>query len=131
LSVALERAGFRVDAWGVSILVIVAVTTAAWLAVTFLTRPDDEDKLLAFYRKVRPGGFWGPVARRNGVAYKLQAAPFIGWGLAVLMILFLLFGLGKVIFKEWGAGAAYLAAGGLAAFLLSKVIAKIDWEGRR
>jgi SSS family solute:Na+ symporter len=128
---ALARAGFQVDAWGAGILVIVAVTTAAWLTVTFLTKPDDEEKLLAFYRKVRPGGFWGPVARRNGGAYKLQAAPFAGWGLAVLMILFLLFGLGKVIFKEWGAGAAYLAAGGLAAFLLSKIIAKIDWEGRR
>jgi SSS family solute:Na+ symporter len=126
----LEKAGFRVDAWGVGILLIVAVTTVAWIAVTFLTKPDETDKLLAFYRKVRPGGFWGPIARLNGGAYKLQAAPFLGWGLAVLMILFLLLGLGKVIFMSFGAGAAYLAVGGLAAFLLSKVIAKIDWEGR-
>jgi SSS family transporter len=127
----LEKAGFRVDAWGVGILLIVAVTTVAWIAVTFLTKPDETDKLLAFYRKVRPGGVWGPIARLNGGAYKLQAAPFFGWGLAVLMILFLLLGLGKVIFISFGAGAAYLAAGGLAAFLLSKVIAKIDWEGRK
>jgi len=126
----LEKAGFRVDAWGVGILLIVAVTTVAWIAVTFLTKPDETDKLLAFYRKVRPGGVWGPIARLNGGAYKLQAAPFLGWGLAVLMILFLLLGLGKVIFVGLGAGAAYLAAGGLAAFLLSRVIAKIDWEGR-
>lgn len=126
----LEKAGFRVDAWGVGILLIVAVTTVAWIAATFLTKPDDEAKLLAFYRKVRPGGFWGPIARLNGGAYQLQAAPFLGWGLAVLMILFLLLGLGKVIFMSFGAGAAYLAAGGLAAFLLSRVIAKIDWEGR-
>ncbi|MBE0714027.1 MAG: hypothetical protein IH583_16760, partial [Candidatus Aminicenantes bacterium] len=130
LGAGLEKAGFRIDAWGVGILLIVAVTTAAWITATFLTKPDDEAKLLDFYRKVRPGGFWGPIARLNGRAYKLQAAPFIGWGLAVLMILFLLLGLGKVIFVGLGAGAAYLAAGGLAAFLLSKVIAKIDWEGR-
>ncbi len=126
----LERAGFRVDAWGVGIMLIVAVTTVAWISVTFLTRPDDKDKLLAFYRKVRPGGFWGPIARLNGGAYKLQAAPFLGWGLAVAMILFLLLGLGKVIFMDWGEGAAYLAVGAAAAFLLSKVISKIDWEGR-
>ncbi len=131
LGAGLERAGFRVDAWGVGILLIVAVTTASWLAVTFLTKPDDPRKLLAFYRKVRPGGFWGPIARLNGGAYRLQAAPFAGWALAVVMILFLLLGVGKVIFMDWGAGAAYLAAGGLAAFLLSKVIARIDWEGRR
>jgi SSS family solute:Na+ symporter len=130
LARGLEKAGFRVDAWGVGILLIVAVTTVTWIAVTFLTKPDETEKLLAFYQKVRPGGFWGPIARLNGGAYKLQAAPFLGWGLAVLMILFLLLGLGKVIFVSLGAGAAYLAVGGLAAFLLSKVIAKIDWEGR-
>jgi SSS family solute:Na+ symporter len=130
LGAALERAGFRVDAWGVGILLIVAVTTAVWTAVTFLTRPDDPQKLLAFYRKVRPGGFWGPIAKLNGEAYRLRAAPFAGWGLAVTMILFLLLGVGKIVFMEWATGAAYLAAGGLAAFFLAKVIAKIDWEGR-
>ena len=130
LGAALARAGFQVDAWGVSILLTVTVTTAAWLAVTFLTKPDDPQKLLAFYKKVRPGGFWGPVARLNGRAYGLQAAPFAGWGLAVLMIMFLLLGLGQLVFMEWTAGAAYLTAGAVAALLLSKVIAKIDWEGR-
>jgi len=130
LGAALEGAGFQVDRWGVSILLIVSVTTVSWLAVTFVTKPDDPQKLLAFYRKVRPGGFWGPVAKMNGRAFGLQAAPFLGWGLAVLMILFLLLGLGKVIFMEWTTGGIYLAAGGLAAVLLSKVIAKIDWEGR-
>jgi Na+/proline symporter len=124
---ALEKAGLRVDAWGVGILLIVAVTTVVWLTVTFLTKPDDPDKLLAFYRKVRPGGFWGPIARLNGRAYKLQAAPFAGWALAVLMILFLLLGLGRVIFLGFAAGAAYLAAGALAAVILSKVIARIDF----
>ena len=126
----LERAGFAVDPWGVGILAIVAVTTAAWISATFLTRPVDEAKLLAFYRKVRPGGFWGPVARRHGRAYKLQAAPFAGWGLAVVMIVCLLFGIGRVVFMDWGRGAAFLAAGGLAALLLAKIISRIDWEGR-
>ena len=126
----LERAGFAVDRWGVGILLIVAVTTVTWIAVTFLTRPDDETKLLAFYRKVRPGGAWGPIARKDGRRHALQAAPFVGWALAAAMIFLFLFGLGRIIFADWGPGAAYLAAGGLAAFALSKVIAKIDWEGR-
>ncbi len=127
---ALARAGFAVDPWGVGILVIVAVTTVAWVAATFLTKADDEAKLLAFYRKVRPGGAWGPIARLDGRRYKLKAAPFVGWALAVVMIVCLLFGLGKIIFMDWGRGAAYLAVGGLAAFGLSKIIARIDWEGQ-
>ncbi len=125
----LERLGFAVDPWGVGILLIVAVTTVVWVAVTFLTKPDDETKLLAFYRKVHPGGAWGPIARLDGRRYKLQAAPFAGWALAVVMVLCLLFGLGRIIFLDWGGGAAYLAAGLAAAFGLSKIIARIDWEG--
>ena len=129
LGKALEGAGFAVDPWGVGILVIVAVTTIAWITATFLTRPDDKAKLLAFYRKVRPGGVWGPIARLNGRSYKLQAAPFAGWALAVVMIVGLLFGLGRLIFMDWARGAAYHAVGGVAAFGLSKIIARIDWEG--
>lgn len=126
----LGRLGFALDPWGVGILVIVAVTTVVWIAVTFLTQPDDEAKLLAFYRKVRPGGAWEPIARLDGRRYRLQAAPFAGWALAVVMILCLLFGLGRIIFMDWGRGAAYLAAGLACALGLSKIIARINWEGR-
>ena len=130
LSAALARAGFKVDAWGVDIILIVAVTTVVWLAATFLTPPDDSQKLLAFYRKVRPGGFWGPIARQNGRSYGLQVYPFLGWALALVMILFFLLGVGKLVFMEWIRGAAYIGVGTAAAVLFSKVIAKIDWEGQ-
>jgi hypothetical protein len=130
MSSVLAGAGFVVDAWGVKILLIVAVTTIVWVAVTFLTPPDDKDKLLAFYQKVRPGGFWGPVAHANGRSYGLQVYPFLGWGLALVMILSFLLGLGKLIFRDWAGGATCLAAGAVAAVLLSKTIAMIDWEGR-
>jgi Na+/proline symporter len=129
-STALEKTGFRIDAWGVHIILIVAFTTAVWLVVTFVTAPDDKTKLLAFYQKVRPGGFWGPIARLNGRPYRLNAYPFLGWGLALVMILCFLLGVGKLVFMSWAQGAAYLAAGAAAAFLLSKTINKIDWEGQ-
>jgi SSS family solute:Na+ symporter len=130
LSAALEKIGFKIDAWGVDIILIVAFTTIVWLAVTFLTPPDDRTKLLSFYQKVRPGGFWGPIARLNGRSYNLQAYPFLGWALALLMILCFLLGVGKLVFMSWAQGAAYLGAGAAAAFLLSKTINKIDWEGQ-
>ena len=102
-----------------------------WIAVTFLTRPDDEAKLFAFYRKVQPGGAWGPIAKLAGRAYRLQAAPFAGWALAVVVTLCLLLGVGRLIFMDWVPGAAYLAAGGLAALALARIIARIDWEGQQ
>src|SRR3989441_3411497 len=35
-------------------LITVAITTGVWLAVTFLTRPEPEGTLVAFYRRTRP-----------------------------------------------------------------------------
>ena len=42
-------------------LITVAFTTAVWIAVTFLTPPEPMKTLVAFYRRVRPWGFWGPI----------------------------------------------------------------------
>lgn len=33
-----------------------------------LTGPEDRERLLAFYRKARPIGFWGPIAAAAGDA---------------------------------------------------------------
>ena len=36
------------------LLITVAFTTTTWIMVTFLTQPEPDNKLLSFYRRVRP-----------------------------------------------------------------------------
>jgi hypothetical protein len=36
----------------------------ASLLGTFLTKPEDEEILKDFYRRVRPWGFWGPILKK-------------------------------------------------------------------
>ncbi len=56
--------GVAVADW-VKLLVGVAVTTAAWVLVTLLTRPTAEATLRRFCRTIRPGGpGWRAVMRR-------------------------------------------------------------------
>jgi Na+/proline symporter len=38
-----------------------AISLAGCLAGTWLTKPEDDEILKDFYRRVRPWGFWGPV----------------------------------------------------------------------
>lgn len=38
-----------------------AISLAGCLAGTWLTKPEDDEVLKDFYRRVRPWGFWGPV----------------------------------------------------------------------
>lgn len=35
---------------------VVLITTIIWVLVTFLTKPDDDQKLFDFYKKIQPGG---------------------------------------------------------------------------
>ncbi len=51
------------DQHAVRLLVVAVVATGAALAAVVVAGPEDRARLVAFYRKVRPVGFWGPVAR--------------------------------------------------------------------
>jgi solute:Na+ symporter, SSS family len=42
-------------------------TLAVWLPVMLLTRPERAEVLEGFYRRVRPGGFWGPQRAATGL----------------------------------------------------------------
>jgi Na+/proline symporter len=90
---------------------IVAVTTVVWLSVTFLTSPVDREKLKEFYRKVHPGGIgWKSVSDelpevKSDSGFKLV---FVNWLFGVALIYASLFGIGKLIFQEYGQAFLYM-----------------------
>ena len=53
------------------------------------------------------------------------AIQFANWLLGCLLIYASLFGLGKLIFKDWAAAAAFLAAAVVAAALISRNLSRI------
>ncbi len=93
------------------LLVTVAGSTAVWGTVTFLTRPVPMERLVAFYRRVRPYGWWGPVAAEAGV----EPSRGFGWLLVVwlassLMLLGATLAVGKFLLGEPAHGAAWTVA---------------------
>jgi solute:Na+ symporter, SSS family len=55
----------------------VAITTAAWIGVTLMTKPADESTLRSFYALTRPGGpGWKPVLDRAAA----EGTPVVGTG---------------------------------------------------
>ncbi|MCC6860229.1 MAG: Na+:solute symporter [Bryobacterales bacterium] len=94
-------------------LATVGITTAVWLAVTFLTAPEPDETLVAFYRRVRPAStFWKPVARlAPGVTPSRDTRyDFLDWIAGCVLIYGALFGAGKILLKDYGIGIAFLAA---------------------
>jgi hypothetical protein len=110
-------------------LVTVAITTVVWVATTFLTSPEPMEKLIAFYRRVRPEGpGWNNIAARADLsaehAQGRLSLQIFNWILGLLLIYGSLFGIGKLIFKEWGAGLLYLAVAVVAGVLISRNLSR-------
>ena len=99
------------DAW--IMIGTVAVTTVTWVLATFLTKPEPDATLDAFYRRVRPGGpGWRRVAERLG--YGRESIPggalaWTNWIAGIVAVYSTLFGLGKLVFGQLGMGLGLLA----------------------
>lgn len=106
-------------------LVTVGITTLVWVIATVMTSPEPREKLIAFYRRVRPEGpGWNEIAAEAGLAAQHAqgrlSLQFVNWILGCALIYGSLFGIGKLIFKEWGAAALYLLVAIVAGVLITR-----------
>jgi SSS family solute:Na+ symporter len=103
--------------WAWIMLATVTVTTVVWLAVTFLTPPESDPTLVAFYQRVRPGGAgWTRIARAAGYGREpIAGSPFnaLNWVAGVVAVYAALFGVGRLVFGAMSSAAAWLALAGL------------------
>ena len=128
------RFGLRSDdprefAW--TVLITVACSTVVWLAVTFLTGPEDEATLLAFYRRVRPSAAgWGPIARlaTDVVPVHDGLANLVDWAAGCVFVYATLFGVGKILFGQTGLGAALLVVAAIGAGTIYWDLERRGWK---
>ena len=107
------------------------VTTIVWLLTTFLTAPEPEDKLISFYRRVRPPGpFWGPVARKAPDVQPSRDLKynFLDWVAGCILIYGALFGVGKLILKDFGLGTGFLCLAALAGTVIYRDLSLRGWK---
>lgn len=99
----------------------VGITTVVWVGTTYLTKPEPDSILLSFYRRVKPEvQGWRPVAAlAPEVTPKNDLVPnLIDWAAGSAMVVFALFGVGKVILMEYTTGTLMLlAAVGFAGYI--------------
>jgi Na+/proline symporter len=111
--------------------VVAAFTIAAWLVATYLTRPEREETLRSFYRKVRPGGpGWRPIA-----ASVPETQPDRHLGLSLLaavlaagIVYCTLPAIGLMLFGAYLRGMLALAGAALCAVGVVLLIRRIGWE---
>jgi len=112
-------------------LTTAAVTTLVWLVVTLLTRPESDEVLVQFYRKVRPDiRGWRRIARQAPEIAPTRdlGRSAVDWILGCAMVYLVLFGAGKLLLKHPGMGAALLLAGCAVAVTLYVRLSRRDWS---
>ncbi len=82
-----------------SFFIILGSSTVVWLLVTFISKPVEGKHLDRFFERVRPGGWWGPVAARLSASFQRPNMLLQGlcWLLAVGFTYGFLFFSGKMI----------------------------------
>jgi hypothetical protein len=93
----------RIDDFGIRLMVTTAISMAVWIPAMLLTKPESDERLDAFYRRVRPGGpGWKRQQRRTGLAPAQNLGRDLLRVVAALFVLFgLLFGTGGLLFGRW------------------------------
>jgi Na+/proline symporter len=107
---------------------VLVFSLAACFAGTLLTKPEDDEVLKTFYRRVRPWGFWGPVLKkvmaeepgfqrnRDFPRDALNIAVGIVWQVALVVLPL------YVVIREFQRAAITLAV-----ILVTSAILKFTW----
>jgi len=107
------------------------VTTIVWILSTFLTKPESDDTLTTFYRKVHPTVYgWRRIAKMVPELPEVRdiASNAFDWIMGIILVYGCLFGIGKLVFGEWGSGVLLLVIAAVAGYLIFWDLSRRGWE---
>ncbi len=95
----------------IKLILGIAITTTAWVAVTLLTKPTDQAVLVRFYALIRPhAGGWKPVIEKARAEGQLAGVPVTTGKLprelasmiaGCFMVYGFLFSMGYMLYGQW------------------------------
>jgi SSS family solute:Na+ symporter len=114
-----------------SALITGGITTVAWVVTTFVTRPEKEATLIAFYRRVLPTVYgWKHIAKLVPELPEVRdiSSNAFDWVMGVILVYGCLFGIGKLVFQQWFWGVLLLTIAAIAGYLIFWDLSRRGWE---
>jgi Na+/proline symporter len=112
-------------------LITTVTTTIVWLIITLITQPETEERLLQFYRRVRPTVHgWKHIA---ALAPEIQpvrdlSANTFDWIMGCALVYCCMFSIGELVLQEWLAGFLLLAAAAASGWFIYWSLSRRGWE---
>ncbi len=104
--------------------VLLFLCTAISIVVTFMTKPVDNTTLVDFYKKVRPKGCWGPIAKQVP-EFKNESSSrdsWLGFLFGVLFLNSLLFSVGHAVLGGYKMALILLIVSAISGWLTIKLV---------
>ena len=134
VSMSLQRVEFSGNSsvvFAKTALITAGVTTMVWLVTTLLTRPESDERLLKFYRRVRPTIHgWKRIALlapEIAAVRDLRANTF-DWIMGCTLVYCCMFGIGELVLQAWIAGLALLAVAVIAGCMIYWSLSRKGWQ---
>ncbi|MDB9853663.1 Na+:solute symporter [Candidatus Marinimicrobia bacterium] len=110
------------------LMIIVPLSIISWLIMTFMTNPEPTEKLQEFYKRVQPGGWWGPISKDFKHTMQPVSKGFlIQWIAGVLMIYGLTFGIGNLLFINYSTAILCFGCAAIGSYLVwNRSLSKLD-----
>jgi SSS family solute:Na+ symporter len=115
------------------LLVTVPITTLAWVVVTYLTKPEPEEKLVHFYERVRPSALgWGKIAKLAKPAPGVEplGVNAIDWVAGCGLVYGALFGIGKLVLGDVPSAILALALAAVCAGIITYNVTRAERANR-
>jgi len=111
--------------------ILLLLCTSISILVTFMTRPVDNTTLLHFYTKVRPKGWWGPIAKQlpELVDESSSRESWLGFLFGVIFLNSILFSVGHAVLGGYKVALILLLLGMGSGWLTIKLMDSVKTQG--
>jgi len=112
-------------------LLTAAITTILWIAGTLVTKPEPQEKLVSFYRRVHPSIYgWRPIAKLCPEMREVRdfGSNFANWIAGVVMVYCALFAIGHMVFHRFGIGLLLAVTSAGSGLFIFKNLSRQGWS---